>query len=701
MRKNSPQRRAWLGAARAATSASAAAGVLALLGAGAAWAGGEQALQTIVVTGEPGRQVGVADAASVGTVTQKQLAARTVYRPGELLEATPGLVVSQHSGEGKANQFYLRGFNLDHGSDLRTTVDGMLVNQRSHSHGQGWTDLNFVIPELATGLRYKKGPYDASEGDFAAAGAVALRYADRLDAGIAQLGGGQHGYRRLLLADSPALASGHLLYAIEQVHNDGPFTRPDDFRKTNGVLRYAEGDAANGWHLAAMAYRARWNATDQIPLRAVQDGRLGRFDSVDGSDGGSASRFSLSGGWRRSGEASATELSAHLIQARMALYSNFSYFLDKPVDGDQFAQPDRRSTGALDLRHRWAGSWFGVETEHQVGLQLQHDKIRNALQSTVARQVLATTRSDHILETSAALWLDSRTRWSEQLRSVVGLRADHYRFDVRSDRAENSGQRSASLLSPKLSLAFGPFGTAGKTELYANAGRGFHSNDARGTVIAVDPKTEQPVDRVTPLARSTGVELGLRTSLLPGLQTALSVYRLDMASELVFVGDAGTTEAGRPSRRLGFELANYWRPLPWLTVDADLGFARARFRNQAPQGQRIPGAVEGVASLALAVDGLGPWFGALQWRWFGPRPLTEDNAVRSQATALLNGRVGYRFGPRLQLALEGFNLANRQASAIDYFYTSRLPGEAASGVEGVHFHPTEPRSFRVSLTMGF
>jgi len=663
-----------------------------------ALAGGEQQLPKVLITGTSTSLVGVADSANVGTVTQKQLEARTVYRPGELLEAAPGLIVSQHSGEGKANQFYLRGFNLDHGTDLRTTVDGMLVNQRSHGHGQGWTDLNFIIPELATGLRYKKGPYDASEGDFSSAGAVEITYADSLEAGIANLGFGQNGYRRVLLADSPALGSGKLLYALEALRNDGPFDRPDDYRKFNGVLRYSQGDRANGWNVTGMGYSAQWNATDQIPLRAVESGELGRFALIDPTDGGKSHRYSLSGAWRRSSETSSTEVTAHVAHWNLELYSNFTYFLDNPVDGDQFAQPDRRTTSALNVRHAWASNWFGREGESQVGVQLQNDNIWNALLNTQARQTLSTTRSDHIVESSAGLWFDHAVRWTPAFRTVAGLRADSYRFDVESDRAVNSGTRTASIVSPKLNLIFGPWA---KTELYVNLGSGFHSNDARGTVIRVDPKTDQPVERVTPLARAKGYELGLRTSPVNGLQTSLSLYTLNLDSELVFVGDAGTTEAGRPSRRVGFELANYYKLDDWLTLDADIAFARARFRDSAPEGQRIPGAVEGVASVAVAVDNVGPWFGAMQWRYFGPRPLVEDNSVRSKATALLNGRIGYKLSPKVRLELEGFNLTNRQASAIDYSYTSRLPGEAAEGVDDVHFHPIESRSFRLSLNVGF
>ena len=664
----------------------------------ASWAGGEQELQEVVVTGSAAGQVGVADSANVGTVTKKQLEARAVYRPGELLETTPGLIVSQHSGEGKANQFYLRGFNLDHGTDLRTTVDGMLVNQRSHSHGQGWTDLNFLIPELATGLRYKKGPYYASEGDFSSAGAVEVSYANALDSGIADVGLGQNGYRRVLLADSPSLGSGKLLYALEAMHNDGPFTHADNYRKLNAVLRYSSGDPGNGWNITGMGYKATWHATDQIPRRAVDAGTLGRFDAVDPSDGGSAHRYSLSAAWRRNAEASSTEFNAYVVDQRLKLFSNFTYFLDNPVNGDQFYQPDHRLTSAFNLEHAWAATLFGREAQNQAGVQFQNDNVFNGLLNTQARHLLSTTRRDHIVETSLGVWLDNAVKWSSSFRTVAGVRADTFRFDVRADRAENSGLRSAGILSPKLDLIFGPWS---KTEFYVNLGTGFHSNDARGTVITVDPKTGDPAVPVTPLARSRGFELGVRTSMLPGLQTSLAVYQLSVASELTFAGDAGTTEAGRPSKRVGFELANYYRYDGWLTIDADLAFAQARFSDAAPAGNRIPGAVEGVASLALAVDNLGPWFGALQLRYFGPRPLLEDNSVRSRATASLNGRIGYKFGPRLQLELEGFNLTNRKASAIDYYYTSRLPGEPAAGVADIHFHPIESRSLRMSLNLGF
>ncbi len=651
-------------------------------------------IQRVLVEGARASQLGIVDAASAGSIGARELAQQIIYRPGELLEATPGLVVSQHSGEGKANQFYLRGFNLDHGTDLATWVDGMPVNQRSHAHGQGWTDLNFLIPEITTRLDYTKGPYSARNGDFASAGSASITYANRLVQDVATVSAGQNGFVRTALAASRALGGGSLLYAVELLHNDGPFTRGDNYRKANGVLRYSRGYANNGWSVTAMAYRGTWNSTDQIPERAVDDGRVGRFDAVDPSDGGAARRASLSGIWRRTTADSASKVSAYLIRNELALFSNFSYFLEDPVNGDQFAQPDKRVTTGLDALHTWHAHRSDTMTSDlTVGVQAQNDNIFNGLYSTRAQQWLSGTRQDHIVEGSAAAYIENATRWNERWRTVLGVRADRYRFDVKSSLAANSGRASASLASPSLAVVYAPLNS---TEFYFNAGDGFHSNDARGTVAKFDPKTLEAVGSTPGLVRSRGLELGLRTEAIPRNQASLSLYRLDFDSELTYIGDEGTTEAGPPSRRVGIEFSNYYKPLKWLSIDFDAAFAHARSRGHQPDGDHIEGAVEGVGQFALTVDQLGPWSGGLRLRYFGPRPLTTDNSVRSHASMTLNGRIGYRVDKTTRVELEGFNLANRRASAIDYYYESRLRGETAAHPD-VHFHPIEPRSLRITL----
>ena len=661
----------------------------------------EKVLESVTVESSRTSQIGISDAASQGYITQKQLEARTVYRPGEVLEATPGLIVSQHSGEGKANQFYLRGINLDHGTDLRTSVDGMLVNERSHSHGQGWTDLNFLIPEITSGLEYRKGPYYADEGDFSSAGAVSVMFADKLDQGIASAGIGENGYKRFLLADSPKAGNGNLLYALELYKNDGPFKNPDDYKKINGVLRYNEGNTANGFNVTAMAYKAKWNATDQIAQRAIDSGYIsGRFDAIDKTDGGEAHRYSVSGAWHQSTATNATNINAYILHNKLDLFSNFTYFLDNPVDGDQFYQPDRRLTTALNADHSWQMPFLGFKSENKVGLQFQNDNIYNGLLSTKARQVLSVTRKDHIIESSVGVYLQNTTYWTEKFRTIAGIRDDYYHNKVNSDLAVNSGTANDTQASPKLSLIFGPWA---KTEYYFNIGSGFHSNDARGTTISVDPKNPTVASmRESPIVKSNGFEIGARSEFIPGLQSSLALYRLDFDSELLFQGDAGSTaDTGRPSRRVGFEFSNYYKPTDWMTIDADIAYARARYRNSDPVGNRIPGSIEGVASLAISIDHLGPYYGGLQLRYFGPRPLLEDNSVRSRSTATLNGRIGYKITPKVTVNLEGYNLTNRKDSAIDYYYTSRLPGEPAGGLNDIHFHPIESRSFRINLIANF
>ena len=493
------------------------------------------------------------------------------------------------------------------------------------------------------------------------------------------------------------MGAGNLLYALELYHNDGPFLNRDDYRKVNGVLRYSQGSDASGFNITAMAYSANWNSTDQIAKRAVDGGNLDRFGAIDPTDGGKASRYSLSGEWHNKTASGLTRANAYLVRQKLDLYSNFTYFLDDPVNGDQFNQPDQRTTTGLKLSHTLQTELMGKSSETTFGLQVENDNIFNALHSTVARQRLSTTRQDHIVESSIGLYAENSTSWSPWFRTVAGLRVDSYRFKVASNDPANSGTANGSIASPKLGLIFGPWS---KTEFYVNAGTGFHSNDARGTTITVDPKSGDPADKVPPLVRSKGIEAGVRTEIIRGLQSALSVYQLDFDSELIFQGDAGTTSAGRPSRRIGFEFSNYYKPLDWMTIDADVSFARARFRDFDPVGSRIPGAVEGVASIAIAVD-RGPYFGAVQYRYFGPRPLVEDNSVRSNSTATINARVGYKIDKSMRIQLEGFNVTNRQSSAIDYYYLSRLPGEPADGVNDTHFHPIEPRTFRVTLTKNF
>jgi outer membrane receptor protein involved in Fe transport len=655
---------------------------------------------TDLSTLDPGQELaGIASAASSGVIAASQLEDRSMHRPADVLERVPGVVVSQHSGEGKANQYYVRGFNIDHGTDLALTVAGTPVNMPTNGHGQGYADASFLIPELIGGIQYKKGPYYAEEGDFSAAGAVNVGYLNLLDAPLAKLEAGEDGYRRALLAASPLLADGHLMLAFEGVGYDGPWVRPDDYRKLNALARYSRGSDLSGWSLTGAAYDGRWSSTDQVPRRATESGQLSRFGTIDSTDGGSSHRYSLSFDWQRAARGSLSRLSAYALDYELDLFSNFTYFLDDPERGDQFEQFDDRRVFGLRASHQRDASFLGRQNELGFGLQLRHDDIAGVgLYHTAARRRLETVREDSVLQTSGAAYVQLVTRWSAHVRTTLGLRGDRYRFDVDASLPANAGVETASLASPKLSLALGPWSD---TELYLNFGYGFHSNDARGSTIQVDPGSGEPASRVDPLVRAKGAEIGVRTRAARNLHATATLWGLGLDSELLFVGDAGTTEASRPSRRVGFETTLDWSPRSWLNADASVAWSRARFQDQDAAGDRIPGSIEGVVAAGLSADPRGPWFGSLRARYFGPRALIEDNSVRSRAATLLSAQLGYELRPGWRLKLDVFNLLNAQASDVDYFYASRLPGEPLAGVDDVHTHPLEPRAVRFGISASF
>lgn len=673
--------------------------------------GGDPRNQPAARTDNTAEGGAAAGAASVGSSTLQPTAASAIRisgrevnavpfsRPGEALEVVPGLIVTQHSGEGKANQYFLRGFNLDHGTDLAISVDGMPVNMPTHGHGQGYADINFLIPELIQSVNVRKGPYFADQGDFASAGAVAIDYVNKLPNNIAEMTFGSFGYRRALAAGSTAVGAGTLLAAIEANKYDGPWDVPDDVRKLNGVLRYSQGTATDGLTLTAMAYSNGWNSTDQVPQRAIDQGLINRLGSLDPTDGGTSSRFSLSSNWAQSSEYGQTNVSAYVVRSDLRLFNNFTYFLDNPVNGDQFSQLDGRTLGGFDARHAFDWRFAGLESQTRVGVQSRYDDIHVGLFKTEQRSWLSTVRDDRVQEGNVGLWTDTTTRWTDWLRTTVGIREDFFAGHVLSDTPENSGNAQASMASPKAGLVLGPWY---KTEFYGNAGYGLHSNDIRGATISVDPNDKvTPLDRVPLLVRSRGAELGIRTRVIEGLTSSLAVFVLDFDSELLFVGDAGTTEPSRPSRRVGIEWTNQYKPLPWMTVDLDVAQTHARFTDFDPAGAYIPGAPAWVASSAITLGGDTGWFGALKARYFGPRPLIEDDSVRSRSSLIFNARAGYRFDNGLRVQLDVLNLFNAQTNQIEYYYLSRLPGEPIDGVADRHVHPAEPLAVRLTVAARF
>jgi outer membrane receptor protein involved in Fe transport len=676
-------------------------------------------------------------AASEVTFSGKQVNERAFSRPGEALEIAPGLIVTQHSGEGKANQYFLRGYNLDHGTDLALSVDDMPINMRTHAHGQGYADLNFLIPELIGSVNVRKGPYFADEGDFSSVGALHIGLIDSLDKKIAQVTVGSFGYARLLGMGSAKSGEGTVLMAGELGGYNGPWNNPDDVRKLNGLVRYSQGLADNGFTLTGMAYTNQWNSTDQVPSRAITSGQLGFFDAFDPTDGGNTNRFSVSARLAQTDDSGAWRGNVYVVKSTLNLFNNFTYFLTHPADGDQFHQHDDRILTGANVSRTINGAVGNLRTETTFGVQSRFDDINLALTDTFQRNFLSNIRSDSVTESSVGIYAQNTLHWTNWLKTSVGWRGDLYSANVNSiyDPA-NSGKVASAIGSPKFAMVFGPFN---KTEYFFSAGAGFHSNDARGVTI-----TEEPTDPTTKLGaspllvRTKGAEVGVRTKIVPGLNSSVSLFILDQASEIIFNGDAGDTSVSRPSQRIGVEWTNDYRPISWVGFDADFAATRARFVGgfdlaqegiyqslagypqaqigNAP-GNYIPGAPAIVASVGVTLGEKTGWFGALRYRYLGPRPLTEDDAFISPATGLVNGQVGYRFENGWRVQLDAFNLLNSKSDQIDYAYGSLIKSDSLfaacnsaapppmavcqNGVMDRVLHPVEPLALRLTVAGAF
>ncbi|MDC5277461.1 TonB-dependent receptor [Acinetobacter baumannii] len=672
-------------------------------------------LAPIYVKADQLDQFGLTNTATQGTITKEHLANRPLLRPAEVLETIPGVIVTQHSGDGKANQYFLRGFNLDHGTDFAISVDGIPINMVTHAHGQGYTDLNFLIPELIDNLTYHKGATNITDGDFASAGTAKIRTISAVEQPFIQMTLGSNEYRRILTAGSTEFAGGTLLGAFEGMSNDGPWDYPEDLEKQNYLLKYSRGNQNNGWNFMFNHYKSNWNSTDQVAQRAVSSDLIGRYGSLDPSDGGKTTRTAFSLEKNSSDDIHQTKLNLYGVHSKLNLFSNFTYYLVDPIHGDQFEQAENRKILGGSINHNWNAKWLGLDMINTMGTSFRYDDIDGlGLYQTENRQRFNTIREDHVKELSLGVWVQNQTQWTPWLKSIAGLRADYFNFDVHSDLAANSGKTDDHILSPKISFVFGPWTN---TEYYLNYGYGFHSNDARGTTIHLnpDPRDEgymEPVQSVSPLVRTKNAELGIRGEWISNLTTTLAFWQLDSDSELVFVGDAGTTEASRPSRRQGIELSHFYKPNSDWLVDVDMAWSKARYKDDASEGNYIPGAINTTASAGINYTPSKPWSLGVRMRYFGPRPLVEDNSVKSSSSTLVNLQSTYRFNKNLQAQIDILNLFNRKVNDIEYLYESCLKTEQITsecnaltptreGIIDKHIHPAEDRAYHFSVKYSF
>lgn len=685
-----------LGRAAVAQEGAGAAGT----GAGS---GSDEKREPIEVTIHPDPPDG--DAASRVTFGRRELELRPRLRPGDVVEAVPGLFAVQHAGGGKANQYFLRGFDADHGTDVAFFVDGVPVNLPSHGHGQGFADLHFLIPELVVGLDASKGPYYADLGDFATAGAVNLRLAEKFEESYAQLSAGQYGILRGLVIASPDLGDEwRAVAAAEMDQDDGPFDNPERLRRYNVYLRATHDVGTTGKvSTTLMSYGSTWRGSGQIPVRAVcGEGEAGepppeaygapcldRFGNVDPSEGGGTQRHMASVAYSTSSPDAELTALAYAIAYRFTLYSNFTFFADDPVHGDEIEQDDDRTVLGGDVRLRRHLRIGDARLTSTLGAQVRHDAIDTALFHDELRERLEPRVSAHVDESQIGVYAEEDLRLNRFVRLVAGVRGQ--RIDVAvDDRLEDlatagtktSGLQGASLVLPKGMLVVSPFSAL---DLFADAGRGFHSNDARGVV-----RSNAPATLMTP---ALGYEVGARVVPFEGLRVSVAAFRLDLDSELVWEGDAGTTSPSPASRRQGIELDARYHLKNWLFADLDATFTDARYRQNAGNGDAV--ALAPTRTLTAGI-GARPTFGAttpfasVRVKSIGSRPASEDGSLTAEGFTVVDANAGVRYR-NVEAGIDVQNLLDAKWREVQFATTTRLAYEPVP-VTGIHFSPGWPRT---------
>jgi outer membrane receptor protein involved in Fe transport len=707
-------------------------------------ASGSGSLQEITVTAQRLELLGTAQSASEGIVTDEELQLLPTYRPGQLLETVPGLIVTLHSGEGKAGQYLLRGYNLDHGTDLETFVDGMPVNQPTHAHGQGYTDLNFMIPELADGLTYTKGPYYANVGDFGAVGSVRASYRDVIPDQLAATFG-MYGFQRIFTAGTTELGDGHMLAAVELQHYDGRFDTPDDQRKENFVLRYSEGDQHNGYSLTGMMYHGLWTNTTDIPLRAIADGLVpNRFGTLDPTDGGRAWRSSLSfNGHEALGDGQLSS-SAFLIDNQLHFYSNFTHYLADPINGDQEDQIENRKAMGGQVNYTLPVPLGSIPNDLSVGLLTRYDLLhvgrepsKDRISQPAENDPPTFTNDDRVWLFSGAAHVQAVTHWTTKLRTVFGIREDYqHGTDIDYEAAlhetagySNSGTAQQQLPQPKGSLIYT---ATDSVELYASAGRGFHSADLRG--VNQDVSVDLGLPHTHLLSKQEGQEVGVRAAPAPNFTLTFALFNLWQESETIIDPDVGADSAGPPSRRYGFELNATYKINRYLEFYGSVSGDHTRFTQPfddgtGHEGEYITDAPVATGSLALYLNDLGPWSGGLSYRYLGNYPLSSgpcNNAAAVHdfpgvatscanaptAQGQVNGKgfgetnldVHYAFADQWSASVGIYNLFNVHADAAEFWYVDRLQNEVATYPDGradIHEHALEPIMVRLTLAKQF
>jgi outer membrane receptor protein involved in Fe transport len=632
-------------------------------------------------------------ASSQQFIPDKEYLLQPQGRPAQVLRLIPGFIAVEHSGgAGKADQYFLRGFDADHGTDVAFFADGMPINLRTHAHGQGYTDLNFMIPETIEGLDVNKGAYLPEYGDFATAGAVNFRTRDVVKEGVAQSAGDQFDTQRYMLMFSPTKDRVRTLFAAEGYYTHGPFQNDNRYFRSNVLGKMTTNlTGRDELSLTATFHKAQWNASGEIPLRAVHEGSLDRFGAIDPSEGGKTLRTTVRLNYHYDTTSNGQFFAnAYGQYYRMDLFTNFTFFKDDiekngvPTTGDGIRQSDRRVMYGGEVGYKQTGKFLDMDGAATVGAQTRVDNIHARLGTQVKRMPTGTTTDSDVLEASYAPFIKAEVQPAAWMRLAGGLRAEAFTFDVLNRcttcMEQPAGRTHSSIVLPKMNLILGPWAA---TELFANYGEGYHSNDARSAVTSGS----------APLARAKSYEVGVRAKPWgpDGIELIATLWQLDLKSELVFAGDDGTTRIRGASRRHGVEVAargQIWGP---LYVNGSFTWTKAEFRN----GDAVPLVPEVTAYGAVLLRWPEGLTSQLQATYLGVRPLNEDRSVKAPSWIDIDLSERYQLPLKLSHGrMEAFlfiqNLFNTKWEQAIFAFASQLRNEPAA-VNDIHFVPGIPR----------
>ncbi|MEJ1962553.1 MAG: TonB-dependent receptor [Gammaproteobacteria bacterium] len=637
-------------------------------------------LEEVVIFARGENLIGKAAASSEGAVGGADLSVRPLLRVAELLEVVPGLIAAQHSGSGKANQYFLRGFNLDHGTDFTTYIDDVPMNLRTHGHGQGYLDVNGLIPEVVERVDYRKGPYRADVGDFSLAGAAFMTTIEKLNAPFVALETGQYGWQRVAGGATTDLAGGDLTVIGQWKTYDGPWQLPEKLEHESLWAKYARDTSLGALQLTLSGYHGRWHPTEQIPEDSIGTSACkDEFCALDTSAIGETQRLVVSAGLKGD-------------DWRASLYGQYYdwHMLSDPTYDAQINQLDRRSVFGGRYERKLVND---AKLTVNVGAEGRYDDIgRVGLQHTEQGVYEADVSKYGVNEGSISPYAEATWSPVDKLRILGGVREDFYSFDVTSKLTDApSGDKSDRIFSPKAGVAYA---LNGAVELYGNWGRGFHSNDGRGVAAPLEGSDAAPG-----LVRGTGKEVGARFQ--HGNFTLTTTYWwLDLASELKFSGDSNSVEPSAPTKRRGYELVSFWRPVDWLAMDAVWTGSHAR--SDDPSGDNfVTGAIESAGELGIsAIEKR--WEASVRLRYLGPYPLIEDNSLRASGEVVVNLRASWK-AEHYTLYAELLNLLDDDGKDIVYYYDAYAPGFDAPGTESAHrmSRSEEPRTLRAGIRYQF